>query len=476
MAVYRLVFFLIFLNAIGSLQAKDLALASWRDSTFSPSDTLVISQLIITGNKVTRISIIQRELLLHEGDTLRQEVYEKAAERTRENLMNTNLFNFVTITSQQVSATNMIVIIDLKERWYVMPIPIFELVDRNFNEWVKSGDFSRVNYGLYLDWNNFRGRNESLKLQFRWGYSQRIGVYYNIPYINKNQQEGLSFGFAYSRNREIGYTVSESKQLLYEDENFVRKEIYGGIKYSQRNGYYNTTGVSLEYRYNTITDTIALLNSNYLGEGRTSQELITIAWQFRRDRRDFKVYPLKGYLFDFDAVKNGTGLLENEPNLLFAVSQFKFFHQVAPRWYAASSVRGKLSGLSDAPYFNQRAFGFGNDFVRGYEYYVIPGQNFFLNRNTIKFALLPTRVISLPWSVLEKFRTIPYAFYLNANFDAGYVHDRQFQAINPLGNTWLFGYGVGIDYVSYYNLVFRIEYSFNKFGENGIFLHFTAPI
>jgi outer membrane protein assembly factor BamA len=446
-------------------------------STQQPADTLIISKLIITGNKITRMPVISRELLIHEGDTLARFVYDRAVERTRENLMNTGLFNFVTITDQPLEHNSVAVIIDLKERWYIFPVPVFELVDRNFNEWVRTGEWDRVNYGAYLNWDNFRGRNEALRMLFRWGYSQRIGFSYSIPYINKNQEEGMSFGFAYGRNRESHYGVRNSEQLLYKDfDRYVRKEIYGGIRYTRRNGFYTTGTFSIDYRYNSIADTLAVLNPDFLGNGRTGQELLTIAWQFRRDRRDYKVYPLKGYLFDFDAVKNGVGLLKNEPDLLYFQTQVKYFHQLADRWYLASSVKGKLSGQSEAPYFNQRGFGFLNDFVRGYEYYVIPGQNFVLNRNTLKFALLPTQVISLPFKSLEKFRTIPYAFYLNANFDMGYVRDKQFGSDNPLGNTLLYGYGVGIDYVTYYNLVFRLEYSFNKLGENGFFLHFTAPI
>jgi hypothetical protein len=441
------------------------------------ADTLIVKTIVVTGNKVTRMPVVMREVVFHENDTLPTFVFEKAVERTRENLMNTNLFNFVTITHQFLGENEIAVIITLAERWYILPIPIFELVDRNFNEWVKTGDGSRINYGFYLNWNNFRGRNETLRFQFRWGYSQRIGIFYTIPYINKNQKEGLSFGLAYSRNRETGYGVLESKQLLYkDDENYVRKELYGMVRYTQRRGFYNTTAVTAEYRYNSLIDTIPELNPDFLGNGHSSQELITIAWQFRRDRRDYKVYPLKGYLFDFDAVKNGIGLLKNEPDLLYISSQFKYYQPLADRFYFATSLKGKISGQSDAPYFNQRAFGFSNDFVRGYEYYVVPGQNFILNRNTVKFALIPTRVIELPWSILEKFRTIPYAFYLNANFDAGYVRDRQFSEQNPLANKWQLGYGAGIDYVTYYNLVFRVEYSFNKFGEKGFFLHFTAPI
>ncbi len=416
-------------------------------------------------------------MVFHEGDTLPEMVFEKAAERSRENLMNTTLFHFVSITRQTLSGNESAVVVDLKERWYIIPAPIFELVDRNFNEWVKSGDWKRINYGFYLNWDNFRGMHESLRFLFKWGYSQRIGFSYTIPYIMKSQNEGLTFGATYARNRETGYGVQESKQLLYKDDDgYVRKEWLGFVKYSRRSGFYNTSSFSLEYRYTGITDTVSYLNPEFLGQGRTRQELLTLAWQFRRDLRDYKIYPLKGYLFDFDAVKNGTGLMRNEPDLLFLSTQFKYYDQVAPRWYWATSIKGKLSGQSDAPYFNQRGLGFQNDFVRSYEYYIVPGQNFILGRNTFKFALLPTQVVTLPINFLEKFRTIPYAFYLNANFDYSYVRDRQFADDNPLSNDWQFGYGVGLDYVTYYSLVFRIEYSFNKFGENGLFIHFTAPI
>jgi outer membrane protein assembly factor BamA len=319
--------------------------------------------------------------------------------------------------------------------------------------------------------------NESVRFHFRWGYSQRIGVSYSIPYINKNQKEGLSFSVSYSRNREILYDISESKQLLYQDkDNFVRREMYYGFRYTRRSEFYNTSSFSAEFRYNNIADSVALKNPDYLGDGKTTQQLLALSWQFRRDRRDYKIYPLKGYLLEFDVVKNGFGILRNEPNLMLLASQFKYFQPLSKRWYAAGSIRGKLTGQSEAPYFNQRGLGFGNEFVRGYEYYVVPGQNYFLGKTTLKFALLPTQVIILPFIPLEKFRTIPYAIYLNANFDAGWVRDRQFHQKNPLANEWLYGYGVGIDYVSYYNLVLRLEYSLNKFGEDGFFLHFSAPI
>jgi len=47
---------------------------------------------------------------------------------------------------------------------------------------------------------------------------------------------------------------------------------------------------------------------------------------------------------------------------------------------------------------------------------------------------------------------------------------------NQLENSLLIGYGLGIDFVTYYDLVFRLEYSMNRMNEHGFFIHFMAPI
>ena len=43
--------------------------------------------------------------------------------------------------------------------------------------------------------------------------------------------------------------------------------------------------------------------------------------------------------------------------------------------FVGSSLKGKWSSDSYQPYFMQVAFGF-DDYVRGYEYYVIDGQDY----------------------------------------------------------------------------------------------------
>ncbi|MEP7169786.1 MAG: POTRA domain-containing protein, partial [Bacteroidota bacterium] len=127
---------------------------------------VIVKQILLVGNKITKPSIITRELFFHEGDTLSNYVLQDAMKRSRENLLNTSLFNFVEIYDQPDAndSTQTFVIVRVTERWYLFPLPIFELVDRNFNEWWLKKDFSRTNYGAYIVRENFLGRKQSLSV------------------------------------------------------------------------------------------------------------------------------------------------------------------------------------------------------------------------------------------------------------------------------------------------------------------------
>ena len=68
-----------------------------------------------------------------------------------------------------------------------------------------------------------------------------------------------------------------------------------------------------------------------------------------------------------------------------------------------------------------------------------------------------------------------YAFYLNTFVDVGYVND-DIYLNNSLANQFMLGYGIGIDFVTYYDKVIRVEFSTNRLNEFGFFLHFVQPI
>ena len=65
---------------------------------------------------------------------------------------------------------------------------------------------------------------------------------------------------------------------------------------------------------------------------------------------------------------------------------------------------------------------------------------------------------------------------MGAYLDMGYVDSKTLKSNNFLTNTFLYGGGLSLDFVSSYDIVFRVEYSINKMKEHGLFLHFVAPI
>jgi hypothetical protein len=90
-------------------------------------ESVQVGRIVITGNRITKPAIILRELLFREGDTLPRPVLEAALRRSRENLLNTSLFNFVDMALQPDAGQPGVehVIVHVAERWYLWPLPVF---------------------------------------------------------------------------------------------------------------------------------------------------------------------------------------------------------------------------------------------------------------------------------------------------------------------------------------------------------------
>ncbi len=444
-----------------------------------PGSYIIIDSVTVTGNKLTKPYIIFREINFSAGDTVVADMLDPLMERNRSNILNTSLFNSVEIHIRHIDSVHVSVNIFLAERWYVWPKPLFELADRNFNVWWQTKEIARTNYGLDLAMNNCRGRNETLRLTYRIGYSQKYALSYTIPYLSKNMSGGVSFSCSYITGHETSYKTYDNKLLFYNDPSrYTRSEYAYAVKYSSRAGIYNRHYLALEYKSNIIADSIARLNPDYFFRGRTSQQYVSFSYLFKRDMRDYIAYPLKGYYYDFEVMKKGFGFPFENIDLMHVVASYKQYWQLSKRWYFASMLKTKLSGPAPQPYFNERGLGYGSDYVRSYEYYVVDGENFLLMKSNLKYELISPHVIRTRLIPLEKFRTVPYTYYINFFFDAGYVWESRhaLYSTNTLTNSILPGVGVGIDYVTYYSMVFRAEYAINKFLEHDIFLHLSIPI
>ena len=437
---------------------------------------IIVKEFKIIGNKTTRENIIIREVPIDINDTIASGELEKILSRTRSNLLNTSLFNFVTVAPVYFDDSHISLYITVEERWYWWPIPIFDVEENNFNTWWKEKDYGRVNYGLYLSKKNFRGRKEVMTILFQKGYTEKLGVKYEVPYVNRKKTNGLSLKFNYSRNHEITYATNKNIREYYRiDNRYVKKEISSNIGYELRPKLYNKHNFNFEYTNVEVSESVSFLNDNYLVNGENSMQFFSLNYVLKRDKRDNKNYPKKGFYYDFDVNKDGLGLLGSKLNSLYFTSHIKKFWQLSNRFYFSGSLKGKVT-LNEGPYFLYNGLGYRNNIVRGYELYVINGEYYGLMKSQLRYALLKNKVFNLGVVPARKFNKIPLAIYMGAFFDGGYVDSKINNLNNHLVNSVLFGGGVSMDFVSYYDMVLRVEYSMNKMKERGLFLHFVAPI
>jgi len=106
--------------------------------------------------------------------------------------------------------------------------------------------------------------------------------------------------------------------------------------------------------------------------------------------------------------------------------------------------------------------------LRGLEYYVVDGMAGALGKFTYAHQFLHF-IVKNPFKSTTHDR-IPFRFYAKIYADAGYAYN-PYVNNNLLNNTVMRTWGFGLDIVSIYDFVFRLEYSFNQLGNNGIYLH-----
>ena len=194
---------------------------------------------------------------------------------------------------------------------------------------------------------------------------------------------------------------------------------------------------------------------------------------FIRDYRDIAAYPLKGNYVEVSVSKLGLGLIDNVNIFSSTIIANQYLH-LGKKWYASTINKLKVSFPKNQPYNLNRGLGYSNDYVHGYEYYIIDGQSFAYSRCDIKNEFFKIRIKTPDKNPFLKGANIPFTLYGRAFVSAGYVKDDIFYENNPLNNTLLVGGGLGLDLTLIYDTTIRVEYSINKLGESGFFLHMNS--
>jgi outer membrane protein assembly factor BamA len=437
---------------------------------------VIIEQIRFSGNKLTKEYVLRRELILHEMDTFSsRESLNKELEICRNNLMNTSLFNFVTSELEEADG-KVIIHFHFIERWYIWPVPIVEIAERNLNVWWQERNWDRINAGFIFAHNNFGGRRHRISGIFRYGYNQTYAMAYEAPYINQRKTIGVSISAGMNASHEVNTLLLNNKPAYFKNEDsYVRREYFVSLKGIYRRGINNSHTISTTYSSYRFSDTLAQINPDFLPSSINTLRLTTLSYLFKSDFRNYKSYPLSGYYADAELSRSFFHHKENKGYASLKITYRKYFKH-NERLYSAFGISGRLTEKVQRPYMFTNALGLGRDFVRGYEYYLINGQQYVYEKANLKYNVVKEKVFTLPFIHSEKFSKLPFAAYANLFFDAAYVKDYYAHQLNPLSNKYLYGYGLGLDFVSYYDLVLRMEFSINHKMEKGLFFHMIAPI
>jgi outer membrane protein assembly factor BamA len=430
-----------------------------------------IGKIFINGNRVTRGYIIERELPFKSGDSLTLDEIIQSFVRIRERLINTRLFNEVLVSLKEFRGYTIDIRIDVKERWYIFPLPYVRPVDRNFTAWADENySLKRFDYGLKYSHYNFTGRNDFLRIWLITGYTQEIEIAYDKPNAGRELKHGFGGGFLYASQKELNLATSLNKQVFVNSDSlayagkFMLEQMSFSLRYYYRPGLRTQHFVRLSFNNVRIDSAVLNYNPNYFLNNRRNIFYPELSYMIRYNNIDYVPYPTNGFFIEGGLMRRGITADMNMWQLNVKTSEAFSF---APKMYFVSENLGLIRVPFKQPYYNQQLLGYNDFYMRGLERYVVDGVACVMARNTV---LRELSRFSVPFLRGTAHDHIPFRIYAKAYFDMGYVYDKYFNA-NSLVNKPLYTGGVGVDVVTFYDFVFRAEFSMNQLGEKGLFFH-----
>ena len=459
------------MHAFTIAQTNTLHYTTATDTTVTDTlpSSVYIASISIYGNKKTKAFIIEREVPFKQGDTLSFERLVKDMVIAKQQLINTSLFLDVSVYIENRFGNLVFITIYVKERWYIFPLPYFKYIDPNFNTWwvTYNHTFQRVNYGVKFLHTNFSGRNDKFTLWLITGFSKQFAIKYERPYFDKELKNGYSVYFNYTNQRELNYTTDSSKQEFFRPDSlfYVRKGIRAEANYIYRPGLRFRHIFKAGYIYENIADTILALNKNYFSHGDTKESFPYIGYTLRYSNADYNFYPTKGFISE-------TSIMHRGINKRMNLTQLQFINSYTVPITQKTQIQFKegatLNLPFNQPFYNKTLFGYGGIFMRGYEYYVIDGVAGIIGRATLQHQIFNFKTKLGAGTKREL--DLPFRFYAKLYGDAGYVYDKN-AGNSLLNNKLLHSWGLGIDMITAYDLVFKLDYTFNQLGGNGLFIH-----
>jgi len=362
--------------------------------------------------------------------------------------------------------------VDITEQIPFFIIPYLELADRNFNEWWTQydRDLTRINLGVDLQLLQLTDRLDPLRLQLQVGFVDEIVMEYTLPFFKKKSPLGIEIETRLARADRIHHSTVDNRRVFstLEDElveTWVHQRV--GLTYRKRPRW--THRIDLGYQSRAITSgSIADFNPQYFRHPATTQQYASLSYTIDYDSRDLRVYPSEGLRVQGAVAQMGLGLWGDISftQLTSSIDKAKSWS----RWRLYLRAAGQKTIAGKVDQVHNRALGYRQDIVRGYQQYVVDGEDYLYAKADMKYKLLSTSLTLGSLMPVRTWREMPISLLIGPHIDTGAVRNRFSAEQNDLAAELLIGYGLGIDIVLYENFVFSLELSRNILGETGLFL------
>lgn len=428
----------------------------------------VIHEITISGNNKTRPEIILRELSFDLNEEYPFSAIADKFTKARRQLLNTGLFHEVTVSLKSLDDHDVYVNVDVKEKWYIWPRVFLKPVDKSFHQWWDEGDRDpqRINYGIKFAHNNITGRNDKLKLSFMNGYTRQVSLQYYGLWLDPALKWSTNAGFSYGKNREVNYTTINNKQIPFKSDNDFLHTYFGAfLQVNYRPAIKTTHTFGIGYTYSELADTVSKLNPEFFAN-RKVEQYPEIFYRLSYFDVDFIPYPTKGFMGEFTLKRRG---------IRSPVNLWELTAKASQTWPLGKKYFFNLKGVASVklpfnqPYASQQFIGYDGRYMQGYEYYVIDGVAGGYAKASLSRPVFNTH-ISIPSQRIKCLNYIPIKLYAKTFVNAGYVYSSA-SGENILNNKPLYSGGFGLDLITFNDMVIKIEWSFNRLGENGLYLH-----
>ncbi len=339
------------------------------------------------------------------------------------------------------------IVIEVKESWYIYPIPFF---------WLRENSFEKSSYGINFLYKNFRGRNETLGALLSFGYDPVYSLSYYNPVIIEGEEISLRLAFSYQ--------TMQNRNLYAENlfgERFKYKSISSLIGLGYRLNQFHSISGSLGYNYIKAPDNgiqgITAADNN-------RDNIISLGVGYTYDSRNLKQFSDNGLYTSIGIVHKGFGIEGVNYNILgIDFREYRnAFDIFTARWRVAfRHTFGKL-----IPYYDYSYLGY-DEIIRGHGSEDREGHTYLVSSVEVTYPLVREWNVSIKLPLIpQKLTSARIGVHLSAFGDSGSTFGRgDALALNKFDSGW--GFGLIILFLPYN--AFRLEYAFDEY-RNGEFL------